>query len=160
MGVAELLAACGRAQFPFTRAELDEVVATNEKQRFSFDEVGERIRANQGHSVEVDLQLEPVAPPAVLFHGTGHGSAEAVEREGLRRMSRQHVHLSADISTAVRVGARHGRPVVFRVDAAGMHAVGHPLRCSDNGVWLAEEVPAAFLARLTENPDERQTEES
>jgi putative RNA 2'-phosphotransferase len=100
--------------------------------------------------VEVDLQLEPTAPPAVLYHGTGHGTAGAVAKEGLRKMRRHHVHLSADIETATRVGARHGRPVVFAIDAQAMAAAGVEFFCSDNGVWLVDEVPAQFLTELSE----------
>jgi putative RNA 2'-phosphotransferase len=143
--VEALLVACAAHGMPITRAELDEVVARNNKQRFGYDETGTRIRANQGHSVEVDLQLEPVAPPAVLCHGTGQGTAEAIRREGLRRMRRHHVHLSPDVATATAVGARHGRPVVFAVDAAAMHAAGFVFYRSANGVWLVERVPPEYL---------------
>ncbi len=148
VSVEELLAAMVRHRFPITQAELDEVVARNDKQRFSFDPTGKLIRANQGHSVGVDLQLEPAEPPNVLYHGTSEGTAGAIVREGLRRMRRQHVHLSGDIETARRVGARHGRPVVFRVDASGMHRAGRPFYRSANGVWLVEEVPPEYLSRV------------
>ena len=146
--VVDLLAACARHNVPLSRAELDEVVARNNKRRFSFDPTGTLIRANQGHSVAVDLQLEPVEPPAVLYHGTGHGAAERITREGLRRMARHHVHLSSDRETARIVGARHGHPVVFAVDAAAMRAAGHLFYRSDNGVWLVDHVPPAYLRRL------------
>jgi putative RNA 2'-phosphotransferase len=148
VGVDELLAACARKGFRVSRGELDEVVARNDKRRFSFDEAGERIRANQGHSVEVDLQLERAAPPAVLYHGTGERTADVILSEGLSRMRRHHVHLSAGAETARRVGARHGRPVVFAVDAARMAAAGHEFYVSANGVWLTESVPAEYLSRL------------
>ena len=146
--VADLLAACARHNVPLSRAELDEVVARNNKRRFSFDSTGTLIRANQGHSVAVDLQLEPVEPPAVLYHGTGHGAAETITHEGLRKMSRHHVHLSGDRETARAVGARHGRPVVFAVDAAAMRAAGHLFYRSANGVWLVDHVPPTYLRRL------------
>ncbi len=106
------------------------------------------IRANQGHSVDIDLQLEPVEPPAVLYHGTGHGSAGSIARQGLLRMSRHRVHLSPDPETARRVGARHGRPVIFTVDAAAMHQAGHLFYRSENGVWLVDHVPPEYLQRL------------
>ena len=106
------------------------------------------IRANQGHSVTVDLELEPVQPPAVLYHGTGYSAAETITREGLRRMGRHHVHLSSDRETARVVGARHGRPVVFAVDAAAMRAAGHLFYRSDNGVWLVDHVPPGYLRQL------------
>lgn len=145
VAVDELLAACARNHMHMTRAQLDEVVAQNDKQRFSFDETGTRIRANQGHSVEVDLQLEPTTPPDVLYHGTGHGAADAIRAEGLVKMRRHHVHLSKDVETATRVGARHGRPVVFTIDAKAMHDAGHSFYVSDNGVWLVDTVPVEFL---------------
>ena len=140
--VDALLRACAGHHFAVSRAELDEVVAKNDKQRFSFDEAGRRIRANQGHSAAVDLQLPPATPPDVLYHGTG------AREGGLHRMARHHVHLSADMGTAIKVGARHGRPVVFAVDAAAMAAAGHLFHVSDNGVWLTEHVPAEFLRLL------------
>lgn len=145
VSVDELLAACKKHAFPVTRIELNEVVANNDKKRFSFDPTYTLIRANQGHSVEVDLQLEPAIPPDVLYHGTGHGAVEAILREGLRKMSRHHVHLSSEISTAKKVGTRHGRPVVFLVDAATMHKDGHLFYCSENGVWLVDCVPPNYL---------------
>lgn len=146
--VEDLLEGCRRKGMRISRAQLEAVVADNDKQRFSFDETGTRIRANQGHSVEVDLQLAPVTPPAVLYHGTGHTTADAVAAEGLQRMRRHHVHLSPDLPTAQRVGARHGRPVLFQVDAAAMHSAGHTFYRSENGVWLTDAVPAEFLTRL------------
>ena len=148
VGVDELLEACARKGFDVSRAELEEVVARNDKRRFSFDETGARVRANQGHSVEVDLQLAPATPPAVLYHGTGERSVGAILAGGLHRMSRHHVHLSADAETARRVGTRHGRPVVFEVEAARMHADGHVFHVSANGVWLVESVPTEYLRRL------------
>lgn len=148
VSVDELLAACKKHSFPINHAELNEVVASNDKKRFSFDSTGTLIRANQGHSVEVDLQLEPTIPPDVLYHGTGHGAVEAILREGLCKMSRHHVHLSKDIATAKTVGARHGRPVVFAVDAAAMHEAGYTFYCSENGVWLVDSVPPEYLNQI------------
>lgn len=146
--VDDLLAGCARRGFPVSREELEAVVRGNDKKRFALTDGGTRIRASQGHSVPVELGLEPLTPPAVLYHGTGHGSAEAVAREGLRRMERHHVHLSIEPDTARRVGARHGRPVVFAVDAAGLHDAGVTFYRSDNGVWLVDAVPPDFLSRL------------
>ena len=108
VAVDELLAACAKHQFPITLQQLQTVVANNDKNRFSFDSTGTLIRANQGHSVAVDLQLEPVIPPDVLYHGTGQKSVESIIQTGLVKMSRHHVHLSQDIATARTVGARHG----------------------------------------------------
>ena len=131
------------------RAALDEVVATSDKQRFKV-EVGpdgvERIRANQGHSVPVELGLIAADPPAVLFHGTGATAAGSIRATGLNKGSRHHVHLSADTATAHRVGARRpGAVVIFTVDAAAMARDGHVFYRSDNGVWLTEAVPPAYL---------------
>jgi putative RNA 2'-phosphotransferase len=143
--VEDLLSACAAHRFPITQAELEEVVATSDKQRFSFDATQTQIRANQGHSVPIDLQLEPQNPPAVLYHGTGESSVPAILESGLSKMSRHHVHLSPDMETAQRVGKRHGRPVVFAVDAAAMQRAGFVFYCSANGVWLVDQVPSQYL---------------
>ena len=146
--VDDLLAACAEARFSITPAELDEVVTKNDKQRFSFDPSKTRIRANQGHSTPVDLQLEPVPPPDILYHGTPAGSVDVILRDGLKRMARHHVHLSATPATAETVGKRRGRPVVLVVDAAAMCRDGFVFYCSANGVWLTDLVPAKYLRRL------------
>jgi putative RNA 2'-phosphotransferase len=140
-----LLAACAARGRPLTRAELDHVVATNNKRRFAYSEDGRRIRASQGHTVQVDLGLAPAVPPDVLFHGTASATLPLILRDGLLPMARQDVHLSADRETAVRVGARHGRPVVLAVDAAGLAAAGQVFRVSANGVWLTGPVPPGWL---------------
>jgi len=147
VGVAELLAALAAHGRPLTRAELDHVVATNNKRRFAFSEDGRSIRASQGHTVEVDLGLAPTPPPPMLYHGTTARYLDAIFHEGLRPMARQDVHLSADTETAVRVGSRHGRPVVLTVDAAAMAAEGHEFRLSANGVWLTAAVPPRYLRK-------------
>ncbi|HLO85417.1 MAG TPA: RNA 2'-phosphotransferase [Nostocaceae cyanobacterium] len=146
--VDDLLTACAKNKFPMTRQELQVVVDTNDKKRFSFDSTGTLIRANQGHSTEIDLQLEPVVPPDVLYHGTGHTSVNSILQNGLCKMSRHHVHLSLDITTAKTVGARHGKPVVFAVNSAAMHQAGYLFYCSDNGVWLVDHVPPEYLQRI------------
>jgi len=146
--VDALLAACAAHQFPLTRAELETVVAASDKQRFSFDETQTRIRANQGHSVDIDLQLEPQTPPDVLYHGTGEQSVPAILQGGLLKMSRHHVHLSPEIETARKVGMRHGRPAILTVDAAAMQQAGFKFYCSGNGVWLVAEVPPPYLKVL------------
>nr|WP_198942737.1 RNA 2'-phosphotransferase [Actinophytocola xanthii] len=143
--VDELLAACASHQFPITRADLDHVVAANDKQRFAFDAQRRRIRANQGHTVDVELDLPVTTPPDVLFHGTVDRFLADIRRDGLRPMDRHDVHLSADEHTARRVGARRGRPVVLTVDAAAMVAAGHTFRVSANQVWLVSAVPPEFL---------------
>jgi len=122
--VDEMLAAAERAGLPISRFELEEVVRTNPKQRFILDPAANRIRANQGHSIDVDLGLTPLDPPDVLFHGTRRDQVEVILAEGLRPMGRRHVHLSVDRETAVAVGRRHGRPAVLVVDSARMHLGG------------------------------------
>jgi putative RNA 2'-phosphotransferase len=145
VAVEALLVACRHAGFALSHTALIEVVERNDKQRFGFDATGTRIRASQGHSVAVDLQLSPAVPPAVLYHGTGAGTLEVIFEEGLRPMGRHHVHLSSDRRTAHAVGARHGAPVVLRVAADRLHAAGSTLVCSDNGVWLTGHVPVRYL---------------
>ncbi|MEU6481271.1 RNA 2'-phosphotransferase [Streptomyces sp. NPDC047017] len=143
VAIDALLAAAAAHGFRISREELDHVVATNDKQRFAIE--GGRIRANQGHSVEVDLGLPAATPPAYLYHGTVARALDAIRAEGLRPMDRHDVHLSADRETATRVGARRGRPVVLAVDAAAMHRDGHVFRVSANGVWLTPAVPPRYL---------------
>lgn len=121
-------------------------VETNDKQRFEFSPDLELIRARQGHSVEVDLALEPQTPPDTLFHGTVARFLDAIRAEGLKKMRRHHVHLSKDEETATRVGARRGKPMILTVDAAAMARDGHVFYRSNNGVWLTDEVPAKYLA--------------
>ncbi|WP_448641911.1 RNA 2'-phosphotransferase [Geodermatophilus sp. URMC 63] len=140
--VAALLTALG-----WTREQLDRVVAGNDERRFAFDDTGTRIRASQGHSVAVDLGYAAQAPPAVLFHGTVERVLPAIEAEGLRPGRRHAVHLSPDAETARRVGARRGRPVVLRVDAAGMARDGAVFTRAANGVWLVDAVPPRYLRR-------------
>ena len=125
------------------REDVERVVAGNDKGRFALQ--GERIRANQGHSVPVDLHLTPLSPPATLYHGTHPGALAAIRAGGLCPMNRHHVHLSADPATARTVGARRGAPVILTVDAAGLHAAGHAFYRSENGVWLTANVPPEFL---------------
>ncbi|MFJ6085495.1 RNA 2'-phosphotransferase [Streptomyces sp. NPDC092369] len=138
-----LIAAAAAHGFRFTRDELDHVVAANDKQRFAID--GTRIRASQGHSVEIDLGLPPATPPPYLYHGTVAAALDAIRAEGLRPMNRHDVHLSPDRETATRVGARRGRPVVLSVDTAAMHRDGHVFQVSANGVWLTKAVPPEYL---------------
>lgn len=128
-----------------TRALVEQVVRENPKQRFSISADGTRIRANQGHSVPVDLGLLSTTPPSKLYHGTAKRFLASISREGLHRGSRQHVHLSADSGTATAVGARHGKPVVLSVRAREMHDARFSFFLSANGVWLTESVPAEFI---------------
>jgi putative RNA 2'-phosphotransferase len=143
--VSDLLAACRRARFFLDRELLEQVVLENDKRRFAFDETGDRIRANQGHSTEVDLMLEPVEPPLTLFHGTAGKNIASILETGIDRGSRHHVHLSQDAETARKVGARHGKPVILVVQAQAMFAAGFVFFKSENNVWLTDHVPPEFL---------------
>ncbi|MEM8560315.1 MAG: RNA 2'-phosphotransferase [Bacteroidota bacterium] len=154
-GTEALLRAANQHGVALNRALLEHVVATNAKQRFALSDDGARIRANQGHSVQIDLGLTPVAPPAVLFHGTARKNLASIHAQGLVRRQRHHVHLSADEATARTVGQRHGTPVVLRVEAARMHGDGHVFYRSDNGVWLTEAVPPTYLTLPDGSPPPR-----
>lgn len=146
--IAALTAAAARVGFPIQPDELTEVVRRCDKQRFAIDPTGSLIRANQGHSVDVDLALEPVPPPVALFHGTAARFRDAILASGLLKMSRQHVHLSADPTTAVAVGRRHGKPIVFTVDSISMTRDGFAFFRAANGVWLTDHVPARYLSEM------------
>jgi putative RNA 2'-phosphotransferase len=146
--VDELLAAAAASGFPITRAELDAAVAEPTKRRYAYDETGTRVRAVQGHSVEVALGYAPSAPPDELFHGTVERFLETILAEGLRPMERQHVHLSPDVETAQVVGRRRGKPLILRIDAAGMAADGAEFFRADNGVWLVAAVPPSRLSLM------------
>jgi putative RNA 2'-phosphotransferase len=135
-------AAHGRA---ISRSMLEEIVATSPKRRFALSDDGLRIRASQGHSIEVDLGYAQATPPEVLFHGTVASCVESIRARGLDRMKRHHVHLSAEGDTARAVGARRGKPVVLRVLSGEMYRDGHSFFLSTNGVWLAEAVPPTYI---------------
>ena len=142
--VDELIAGVGR-KYPLTMAELERIVREDEKQRYSFNDDKTKIRANQGHSVPVDVELQAQTPPKYLYHGTGEKSVASIEDQGILPGSRLYVHLSPDYDTAVKVGARHGRPVVFRVSSLQMHRDGCVFYRSVNGVWLTKKVPARYI---------------
>jgi putative RNA 2'-phosphotransferase len=144
--VDSLLAAMARHRRPIDRRTLERLVAGTDKQRFQRD--GDRIRAAQGHSLPVDLHLDPVTPPAVLYHGTADRFLTDIMANGLVPGRRNHVHLSADPRTATAVGARHGRPVVLAIDAAGMHHDGHVFHHAANGVWLTTHIPPQWINRM------------
>ncbi|WP_394843549.1 RNA 2'-phosphotransferase [Pendulispora brunnea] len=143
--IDQLLERCRAHGKPISRETLETIVATSAKQRYAISEDGRRVRANQGHSIEVDLGYMPVDPPEVLFHGTVTSSVDAIRAGGLQKMNRHHVHLSADIETARHVGMRRGKPVVLRIAAGRMHRDGHVFFRSDNGVWLTESVPQDYI---------------
>ncbi len=143
--VPSLLRGMQAAGHPVDMAMLEEIVRTDNKQRYSFNETHTRIRANQGHSVQVDLGLVPTAPPEILWHGTATRFLESIMAQGLLPGSRQFVHLSKDADTAKTVGQRHGKPVILTVRAGDMHRAGLRFYQSENGVWLTKNVPPAYL---------------
>ena len=124
---------------------LKEVVAANDKQRFKFNEDYTKIRANQGHSVIVDVELKETQPPDILYHGTAARFAASIKNEGLIAKSRLHVHLSGDKQTAEKVGSRHGKPVVLTINSAKMHQDGYKFYLSENNVWLTNAVPVEYI---------------
>lgn len=146
--VSELLQKVERNNFPITLDELRTVVKENNKQRFSFSNDGRRIRANQGHSIPVDLGYAVVVPLNILYHGTDQRNIESIWINGLTKGDRHHVHLSSDQDTATKVGQRHGRPVIFKVQAKQMHQDGHKFYLSANGIWLTEHVAPKYLKLL------------
>ena len=143
--VAALLAGCVQAGRGLSREELEHVVVTNAKKRFEFSADCLRIRASQGHSVEVELEYTPKEPPEILYHGTATRFIDSIRTQGLLKMERHHVHLSAETKMTLEVGARHGKPVLLTILAGEMHREGHVFCRSTNGVWLVEQVPVNFI---------------
>lgn len=144
--VSELISGICKTRY-ITMDMLEEIVYTDTKKRYSFNEDKTLIRANQGHSVAVDVELKETAPPPVLYHGSGEKYLSSIEEQGLIPKSRLYVHLSRDYETALAVGSRHGSPVVFLVDSAKMSADGFKFFLSENGVWLTKSVPVNYLTR-------------
>jgi putative RNA 2'-phosphotransferase len=143
--VHELLETVNRHGLSLTIEELRHVVATNDKKRFAFSDDGQRIRASQGHSLEVDLQYQSEVPPEFLYHGTPQKFVESIRASGLNKGERHDVHLSPDAATATKVGQRRGKPVVLQIRAGEMHRAGHAFRRSASNVWLVDFVPAGFI---------------
>ena len=142
-----LLAQAAQHNRPISREQLLDIVATNPKKRFTLSSDQTQIRAAQGHSTaQVAIAHSPVVPPATLYHGTATRFLDSIRSQGLIAGSRHHVHLSADIPTAQKVGQRHGKPIVLRIHAAAMHAAGHAFYLSDNQVWLTDHVPAPYIS--------------
>ncbi len=148
--VAELIAGVSKTH-PLDRELLEDIVRTDEKERYSFNEDKTLIRANQGHSILVDVELEEIYPPKYLYHGTGERYVSSIERQGLISKSRLYVHLSKDYETARKVGSRHGKPIVYRIMAQRMSEAGISFFRSVNGVWLTKSVPVQYLARMERN---------
>ncbi len=144
--IAELLE---NANNGLTRELLDEIVAEDAKSRYAISPDGKRIRANQGHSVEVDLELKAAIPPVTLYHGTHVGIIQTILKQGLKKMNRHHVHLSDNKDKALEVGARRGKPVLLAIDTRNMVKTGIKFFISENGVWLTDEVLPEFLSVST-----------
>lgn len=143
--VNELISGIKKDHKEFDIENLKEIVRTDNKQRYSFNDDGTKIRANQGHSINVDVELEEKEPPEILYHGTCRKYMESIEKQGLIPKSRLYVHLSSDKLTANNVGARHGEPVIYEVDAKRMFKDGYKFYMSANGIWLVRKVPVAYL---------------
>lgn len=144
--VEELLSKSSMGNVRFSMETLEEVVETNDKKRFAFNADKTKIRANQGHSIKtIDLKLEAIEPPAFLYHGTVGKFMESIKVNGLHKMSRQHVHLSKDMDTALKVGSRRGQAIILSVRTKEMHDVGYAFYQSENGVWLTDEVPPEYI---------------
>lgn len=148
VAVEELIQKIQQRHANFNQAILEEVVATNNKKRFAFSADGQKIRASQGHSINIELGYTPVVPPKTLFHGTATRFVTSIQAKGLMKLKRHHVHLSEEWATAVEVGKRHGKVVVFEVAAQALHEQGQAFYQSENGVWLTESVPPRYLTLL------------
>ena len=146
--VDELLAGVNSTGRKIDMSMLEEIVATDKKQRYSFSPDKTLIRANQGHSIPVDVEPKEQEPPEILYHGTAEAFLDAINAEGLKPMSRLYVHLSKDVETAVKVGKRHGKPVVLQIRSGEMHRDGQPFYLSENGVWLTKKVACGYFERM------------
>lgn len=145
--VTELIAKCKKHRYHFSREELEEIVETNNKCRYSFNEKKNKIRANQGHSIDVDLGLSPIEPPEFLYHGTATRFVKSIMEEGIVKGSRQHVHLSSDKETAEQVGSRHGKVCILTIMTKQMYKDGIDFYCSDNGVWLTDYIDVKYISK-------------
>lgn len=143
--VDDLIEKSRKSKISFSRDMIRTIVAQDDKQRYAFDAAETRVRANQGHSIDINLKLEPKEPPVLLYHGTASKNKESIFASGLIKRNRQHVHLSKDAATAKMVGQRHGKPIIFLVDSKQMHDDGYLFYQSKNGVWLTETVPSQYL---------------
>lgn len=143
--VEQLLSGVNRAGWKIDRDRLERIVRENNKQRYSFNEDGTKIRANQGHSLAVDVELEQLVPPMVLYHGTASYAVDSIKAKGIVKGTRQHVHLIEDVDTARKVGSRHGKPAILTINAQAMHESGFIFYRSANGVWLCDHVPWQYV---------------
>ena len=143
--VNEIIAKSANDNQGFTFEELNEIVETNDKKRFVFNEDKTRIRANQGHSIGIDLNLKPQQPPELLYHGTAQANVDSILKNGIEKRSRQHVHLSLDIETATKVGMRHGKPIILTISTGKMFKDGILFYLSENNVWLTDFVNPCYI---------------
>ncbi|MBL7837657.1 MAG: RNA 2'-phosphotransferase [Bacteroidetes bacterium] len=148
--VNELIERANNYGVKFDREILNHIVETNSKKRFAFNETFDKIRASQGHSVDIELGYTNQKPPEILYHGTGEKSVQSIFESGLEKQSRQHVHLNCEIESAIKVGQRHGKPIVLKILAEQMYNDNFQFFLSDNGVWLTDNVPAKYLKRIEE----------
>jgi putative RNA 2'-phosphotransferase len=147
VAVDQLLENCAKYQFEFSLDELEIAVETNNKKRFTFNDDKTKIRANQGHSIDVNVELKPTVPPEFLYHGTAEQNLESILKNGIQKRNRLHVHLSADVETAKNVGTRHGKPVIFKIAALKMHQDGLLFYLSQNGVWLTDFIDPEYILK-------------
>ncbi|WP_407404014.1 RNA 2'-phosphotransferase [Chryseobacterium sp.] len=145
--VEELRTKSSKKRIYFTLKELEEVVETNDKKRFIFNKDKTKIRANQGHSIDIDLALKPQQPPEYLYHGTADVHVASILEKGIEKRSRQHVHLSQDKETATKVGRRHGKPIILTIRTGKMHEDGILFYLSENGVWLTDFVDPKYISK-------------
>lgn len=144
--VKELIEKCKKHRYHFSMEDLIEIVETNDKQRYSFNEKRNKIRANQGHSIDIDLALRPIEPPEYLYHGTATRFVSSIMEQGILKGSRQYVHLSKDKETATKVGSRHGKPAILTIMSGNMYKDGILFYQSDNGVWLTDYVDVKYIS--------------
>jgi len=151
--VDELISQMRKRGRIINREILDRIVRENDKKRYSYNENKTKIRANQGHSIPVDLDLLPVAPPDILYHGTAEASLDSIRKNGIMKMSRNHVHLSIDTETAFEVGSRHGKPVILTIDTKKMYNDGIDFYLSENNRWLCEYIPFKYVYEIIRKKD-------
>lgn len=146
--VAELIKGTKRKGYKIDMAILEQIVKIDRKKRYSFNEDKSKIRANQGHSIKVDVGLVEKTPPEVLYHGTATRFLSSIMSQGLKGQSRLYVHLSDNIKTAKKVGSRHGEPTILKIDSSKMNQEGHKFYLSENNVWLCNAVPVEYITKL------------
>lgn len=147
INTSDLIRGLNRKGYKVTISDLERIVEEDSKQRYSFNYDKTKIKANQGHSISVNLELQAIEPPKVLYHGTATRFSESIYKEGIKKQGRQYVHLSADVETATKVGKRHGELVVFKVNSEQMHKDGYKFFLSENKVWLTDHVPIKYFSK-------------